>query len=237
MSDPSLTTAPMAAAGDDQQVIQSRLPHELNPRIPAPQAELNEDPTQLSAMLACQPYHSWDKYIDRIRDTISRRVQEINRIDEMQERMKALREVVNMGEKVWIVQGLFFEYGFNITIGEDVFIGANCTLLDVGPIKIGSRTMLGPNCQLLTPDHPISPEARRGLEGKESSKPIIIGDDCWIGAGVTICPGVTIGNGTTIGAASVVTRDVGDRCVVVGNPGRVIKKIRMDGTLEDVPRA
>ncbi|WVF71785.1 hypothetical protein IAT40_006593 [Kwoniella sp. CBS 6097] len=216
-----------------------QLPHELNSRIPPINAGpfKNEDPTEMLAMISCQPYHGSDPYVDRVREALGRRVQEINRIDPMEARMEALRQLIWMGNKVWIAQGFFFEYGFNITIGEDVFVGANCTFLDVGPIKIGTRTMLGPNCQLLTPDHPISPEARNGLQGKESSKPVTIGDDCWIGAGVTICPGVTIGNGCTIGAATVVTKDVGDRCVVVGNPGRVVKKIRMDGTLEDVPKA
>ncbi|OCF38497.1 hypothetical protein I317_07721 [Kwoniella heveanensis CBS 569] len=87
-----------------------KLPHELNPRIPPPQPELNEDPTQLLAMITCQPYHSWDKYIDRVRDSVSKRVWEINRVDEMDERMHQLRELIYMGEKVWIVQGLFFEY-------------------------------------------------------------------------------------------------------------------------------
>ncbi|WVW83588.1 hypothetical protein I302_105609 [Kwoniella bestiolae CBS 10118] len=210
------------------------LPHETNPRISPPDLEKGEDPTELSLMLSGQPYLSYNKYIDRIRDTAARRVWEINQIVDMGDRMREMREFVFMGVNVWIVQGFFCEYGFNITIGDEVFIGANCTLLDICPITIGSRTMLGPNVQILTPSHPISPEERNGLKGREWAKPVKIGNDCWIGAGATICPGVTIGDGVTIGAATVVTRDVGSRCVVVGNPGRVIKRIREDGGVEDV---
>jgi maltose O-acetyltransferase len=94
--------------------------------------------------------------------------------------------------------------------------------------------MLGPNVQLYTPEHPVSPEARNGLRGAEWAKPIKIGDNCWLGGGVIVCPGVTIGNGCTIGAGSVVTKDVPDRSVVVGNPGKVVKQIKEDGTLENV---
>lgn len=92
--------------------------------------------------------------------------------------------------------------------------------------------MLGPNVQILTPAHPVSPEERNGLKGKEWAKPVTIGNDCWLGAGVTVCPVVTIGDGVTLGAASVVTKDVPSRSLVVGDPGRVIKEIKADGTLE-----
>lgn len=97
--------------------------------------------------------------------------------------------------------------------------------------------MLGANAQLYTPAHPISPEARNGLKGPEWAKRIEIGEDCWIGGGVIIVPGVKIGNGVTVGAGSVVTKDLPDRVVAVGNPARVIKKINADGTTENVARA
>lgn len=99
-------------------------------------------------------------------------------------------------------------------------------------VTIGSGTMFGPNVSLYTPQHPISPEERNGLKGREWAVPISIGSDCWIGGNVTVCPGVTIGDGCTIGAGSVVTKDVPPRSVAVGNPARVIKSIPLPGEAE-----
>jgi maltose O-acetyltransferase len=57
------------------------------------------------------------------------------------------------------------------------------------------------------------------------SRPVLIGDDVWIGTRALILPGVTIGSGAVVGAGSVVTGDIPERCLAVGNPARVIKKI------------
>ncbi|MNY31041.1 putative acetyltransferase [compost metagenome] len=65
-------------------------------------------------------------------------------------------------------------------------------------------------------------------EQKTITKPIVIGDNAWIGANCVITAGVTIGKHAIIGAASVVTKDVPDYSVAVGNPARVIKKYDFD---------
>ena len=57
-----------------------------------------------------------------------------------------------------------------------------------------------------------------------SSKPVIIGKNCWIGEKVIILPGVTIGCNSIVGAGSVVTKDIAPNCIAVGNPAKVIKK-------------
>ncbi len=97
--------------------------------------------------------------------------------------------------------------------------------------------MIGADVKLYTPTHPLSPEARNGLSGPEAAKPITIGTDCWLCGGCTILPGMTIGNGSTVGAGAIVTHDVPDRVVVVGNPARIIQRIKEDGTVEPVPNA
>ncbi|MBE8955352.1 MAG: sugar O-acetyltransferase, partial [Quinella sp. 2Q5] len=61
--------------------------------------------------------------------------------------------------------------------------------------------------------------------GLESSKPIVIGDDVWIGGDVTILPGVKIGSGCVIGAKSLVTKDIPDNVLALGNPAQVVKRI------------
>ena len=81
--------------------------------------------------------------------------------------------------------------------------------------------MLGPGCKLLTPNHPIDYMQRR--EPVETGYAIHIGEDCWLGGNVTVCPGVTIGNRVIVAAGSVVTKDVPDDVMVAGNPA-VIKK-------------
>jgi maltose O-acetyltransferase len=83
---------------------------------------------------------------------------------------------------------------------------------------------MGPQVQLLTPTHPLDPEER--LARWESAKPITIGDNVWLGGGVVVCPGVTIGADTVVGAGAVVTRDLPEGVVAVGNPARVIRSVR-----------
>jgi len=71
----------------------------------------------------------------------------------------------------------------------------------------------------------VDPFLRSGIKGPELGNPITIGEDCWFGGNVTVCPGITIGRGVTIGAGSVVTKDVPDFVVIAGNPARVLKTI------------
>ena len=96
-------------------------------------------------------------------------------------------------------------------------------MVDVGEIKIGSQVLIGPGTGIFTAIHPIDPEIR--ATGVEKSKPIIIEDQVWIGGNVTILPGVTIGKGSIIGAGSVVTKDIPEMSIALGNPAKVIRKI------------
>ena len=117
----------------------------------------------------------------------------------------------------------FCDYGYNIELGEHVFINFNCVILDGAPVKIGHHTLLGPAVQIYTPHHPMDYLERR--ESVESAHSVTIGDDCWIGGGAIICPGITIGNRCVIGAGSVVTKNVPDDSLVVGNPAVIKRKL------------
>ena len=116
-----------------------------------------------------------------------------------------------------------YSFGHEIghLLGCRVVINFNAVFLDGGGITIGNHTLIGPNCQLLTPDHPHDYMERR--KTIETGLPVRIGDDCWLGGGVTVCPGVTIGNRVIVGAGSVVTHDIPDDVVVAGNPAKIIK--------------
>jgi maltose O-acetyltransferase len=112
----------------------------------------------------------------------------------------------------------FCDYGYNIRLGDGVFLNFNCVILDIMPVTIGDRTQIGPAVQIYAADHPRDAETRR--DGLEFGRPVTIGADVWIGGGAIILPGVTVGNGAVIGAGAVVTRDVPEGATVVGNPAR-----------------
>jgi maltose O-acetyltransferase len=128
----------------------------------------------------------------------------------------------NAGTNLYIEPPFFCDYGYNISCGDNVFFNVNCVVLDENTVTIGSNVLFGPGVQLYTASHPLEAQMRRT---HKISKPISIGDDCWIGGNAIICPGVTIGNGCVIGAGSVVTKDIPDYSMAVGNPAKVIKKL------------
>jgi len=80
------------------------------------------------------------------------------------------------------------------------------------------------------PGVPIAEQERRAIEadGSLPDRPIVVGDDCWIGYGAFIAPGVRIGDGAVVGANSVVTHDVGAYDVVAGSPARVLRSLLPD---------
>lgn len=124
----------------------------------------------------------------------------------------------SVGKNAVIRPPFFCDYGYNIHLGEEVFLNFNCVILDVVDVTIGDRTQIGPAAQIYAADHPRDAETRRS--GVEFGRPVRIGSDVWIGGGAILLPGVTIGDGAVIGAGSVVTRDVGAGQTVTGNPAR-----------------
>jgi maltose O-acetyltransferase len=114
-------------------------------------------------------------------------------------------------------------YGFNISLGDGVFINAGCTILDTAPVHIGARTLLGPNVQIYCAEH--HKDAGKRAAGLEIARPIHIGENVWIGGGAIILAGVRVGATAIIGAGAVVTRDVAAGATVVGNPARPIRNL------------
>jgi maltose O-acetyltransferase len=135
-----------------------------------------------------------------------------------------LRELLGaVGRDSHVRPPFFCDYGWNITLGDDVFLNFNCVVLDVVPVTIGDRVQIASAVQILAADHPLDVATR--ASGLENGRPIVIEDDAWIGGGSILCPGVTIGRGSAIGAGSVVTRDIPAGVVAVGNPCRVLREI------------
>ena len=107
--------------------------------------------------------------------------------------------------------------------GKNIYSNFNLTLVDDTHIYVGDYTMFGPNVTVATAGHPILPELRQ--QGYQYNAPVRIGKNCWIGAGVVIVPGVTIGDNVVIGAGSIVTKDIPDNVIAVGNPCKVLREV------------
>jgi maltose O-acetyltransferase len=131
-----------------------------------------------------------------------------------------------MGENIYIEPPFRCDYGGNITVGENFYANYDCIILDVNKVTIGRNVKFGPRVCVYTAGHPIDAAMRRSL--LEFGKPVTIGDDVWVGGSVVINPGVTIGSNVVIGSGSVVTKDIPNNVVAVGNPCRVLRAITDD---------
>lgn len=170
-------------------------------------------------MLRGDLYHGFDPELTRERQRAEVQLLRFNTSVNQEERTALLRTFLGAaGEGCFIKPMFACDYGYNIFLGRNVFLNANCVLLDVLPIRVGEGTQIGPAVQIYTADHPRDPEVRRS--GLESGKPVTIGANVWIGGGAILLPGITVGDDAVIGAGSVVTSDVPARATVVGNPAR-----------------
>jgi len=147
------------------------------------------------------------------------------RPSEYAKRMELLREMfAEIGEGCYIEPPLHANWaGHHVHFGKGIYANFNLTLVDDTHIYVGDYTMFGPNVTIATGGHPILPELRE--KGYQYNASIRIGRNCWIGAGVIIVPGVTIGDNVVVGAGSVVTKDLPDNVVAVGNPCRVMREV------------
>lgn len=161
-----------------------------------------------------------------------------------EKRKEILAELMpDRADGVYLQGPIYFDFGKNIKMGRNSYANFNFTALDICEITIGDNVFIGPNVSLLTPKHPLCWQDRNPYfnektgrtTDKEYGAPITIGDNCWIAGNVTVCAGVTIGEGCVIGAGSVVTRDIPANSLAFGNPCRVSRKITEADRLENHP--
>lgn len=111
----------------------------------------------------------------------------------------------------------------HVHFGANVYANFNLTMVDDTHIYVGDHTMIGPNVTLATAGHPIWPSLRE--QNYQYNMPVHIGRNCWLGASVVVLPGVTVGDNVVIGAGSIVTKDLPDNVVAVGNPCHVLRTV------------
>ncbi len=181
---------------------------------------------QKERMLAGLPYKAWMDGLGQERLENKKKIYAFNHLepDKVEEKEKLLKEILGKTGKYVNIEAPFHcDYGYNIEVGENFFANYNFTVLDVGKVTIGANAQIAPNVSIYTAGHPIHPDSRNS--GYEYGISITIGDNVWIGGNACIMPGVTIGNNVVIGAGSVVTKDIPDNVIAVGNPCKIIRTI------------
>ena len=162
---------------------------------------------------------------------------------ETEKREAILAEILgDKGEGLRIQGPIYFHYGKHTHIGKRFFANFNFTVQDDAEVFIGDDCNMGPGVTIVTPIHPLIAAERNAMRtaGGEVkrlcyARPVHIGDSCWFGANVTVCPGVTIGDNCVIGAGAVVTRDIPSGSFAAGVPCRVIRPITEADSMANFP--
>ena len=136
---------------------------------------------------------------------------------------KVVKELFGKSDGAFVNPPFYCDYGSHIEVGKNFFANYNCTILDVGMVRIGDNCQMAPNVAIYTAGHPVHPADRNSLY--EYGIDVTIGNNVWLGGNAVICPGVTIGDNVVIGAGSVVTKDIPAWTVAAGNPCKVIRRI------------
>jgi maltose O-acetyltransferase len=177
-------------------------------------------------MLAGELYVADDPELARDSARAQRLTHQINTMDptDQQRRRVLLTELLGaFGEGSEIRPPLWCDYGYQTFVGARCFANWGLVSLDVATVTVGDDVQLGPNVQLLTATHPLDPGPRR--DKWEAARPIVVGDNVWLGGGVIVCPGVKIGADTVVGAGSVVVRDLPAGVLAVGSPARIVRAL------------
>lgn len=189
-------------------------------------------------------FASEDKELIARKEKAHRLSQDYNNLYEKDEksRKEVLRQLLGgIGEGTWRLGPIHFHYGCHTIVGEGCFMNFNFTVQDDAKVTIGNHNNFGPNVTIVTPLHPMLASERRGRvcsDGKTRflcyAKPVTIGNDCWFGANVVVCPGVTIGDNCVIGAGAVVTKDIPMNSFAAGVPARVIRTITEEDSVRNL---
>ena len=183
--------------------------------------------TEKEKMMAKKLYDAnYDETLNKERMEAKDLCYEYNQLrpsDEKNQKQILKKLLGKTGENFCITAPFWCDYGYHIEIGENFCSNHNCVILDGAKVTFGDNVFIGPNCVFSTAGHPLDVEQRN--QGLEYAYPISVGNNVWIGMGVLVLPGVKIGNNSIIGAGSVVTKDIPEGVIAVGNPCRILRKV------------
>lgn len=175
-------------------------------------------------MLAGERYDAADAGLRKMLAETRRKLWQLNNTPPWEEnvRQELLRGLLGSAGKNMIINTPFLcDYGRNIHIGDNFFANFNLTILDEATVTFGDNVFIGPGVSIYTACHPVDPAQRD--KWVEWAEPVTVGSSVWIGGSAVILPGVTIGSESVVGAGAVVTKSVPARCIVAGNPARVVR--------------
>lgn len=183
--------------------------------------------TEYEKMLAGEEYFAADEELIVLLNECKDACWEYNQIrpTKLKERNEKIQQILGKSDNdTFVNQPFYCDYGKHIRVGKRFFANFNLVVLDEAYVTIGDDCFIGPNVSIYTACHSTDPTERNSRN--EWARPVTIGNNVWIGGSTTILPGVTIGDNVTIGAGSVVVKDVPSGVVVVGNPAKVIKRVK-----------
>lgn len=156
------------------------------------------------------------KYFDKINNTYHDYDETIDLLSELTK--------TNIDHSNCVFPPIYFDYALNFHIGKNCFINMCCNFQDQGGIYIGDNVYIGHGVKILTINHDVNPLSRHIMH----MKPVYFEDNVCLSSGVIILPGVRIGKNSIIGAGAVVTKDIEENSIAVGNPSKVIKKLEVN---------
>ncbi|KAH7065097.1 trimeric LpxA-like protein [Macrophomina phaseolina] len=209
-----------------QPTAQQRPPVTVQQHRPVTAQQGSDVPPNCSAektkMLSGKTYNSMDSQLILDREQCRKALWRLGSVFTETERGAILRELLGgIGRDTQIESPFVCEYGYNINIGDDVFIGPNCSIVDPAGVVIGSRCFIGPNVSIFGKRFTLNPRDRRGSRTAAYGMPVHIEDEVCIEGNVTILPGVKICRGSTVAAGSMVTKSIPPGSFAGGNPARI----------------
>lgn len=184
------------------------------------------NPTEKEKMLKGKAYQAGDAELSKERLKARENIFEFNNSAPkfIKQRKELLKRLFGKTEKRFYIEPPFrCDYGYNIEIGDNFYANFNLVILDCAKVSIGNNVFIAPNVAIYTAGHPIHSHLRN--QEYEWAQPITIGNNVWIGGNVVINAGITIGSNTVIGAGSIVTKNIPDNVLAVGNPCKVLREI------------